>query len=281
MRKTSRRAIWFLGLAVLQICRAATGPTLIVHDGTAGLEAGVLANLTGKLTAAGYTVSASVGVPGGSLAANKQIWDVRFNNTTPLTGSDITAYIAYMAGGGSLFVMGENTGFLTRNNTIITLIQSAGGGTITVVNPASNAQTVQSPFTGPNALATVTFLAAAGAPSPASGAYVTKDGSNIGASLVFGPGNMTNAAAGSLLIVFDVNFLMASADANSQTFSNNLVAYLAAPVVVAPPVAPPVSSAAPAAGAPTLSEWGMILLACGLIFVAARKLRVPGAASTR
>ncbi|MCX6628320.1 MAG: IPTL-CTERM sorting domain-containing protein [Candidatus Solibacter sp.] len=268
------RAVWVIGIAVLQVCQAQSGPALIVHDGTAGIESDVLANLTGKLTAAGYTVTANVGVPGGSLAANRQIWDIRFNNTTPLTGSDITAYVAYMAGGRSLFVMGENTGFATRNNSIIALVQSAGGGTITVGNPANNVQTVQSPFTGPNALATVTFLAAAGSPSPANGAYVTRDGSNIGASLAFGPGNMANAAAGSLLIVFDVNFLQASADANSQTFSNNLVAYLAAPVVIAPP---PSSGPAPSA-APSLSEWGMVLLAGGLIFVAARRLRAPDGA---
>ena len=66
---------------------AATGPALIVHDGTVGLEANVVTNLSGKLTAAGYTVTTNVGVPAGSLAANKQIWDVRFNNTTPLSGS--------------------------------------------------------------------------------------------------------------------------------------------------------------------------------------------------
>ena len=274
MRKASRRAIWFLGLAVLQICRAASGPTLVVHDGTAGIEANVVTNLSGKLTAAGYTVTSNVGVPSGSLATYKQIWDVRFNNTTPLTGSDITAYVAYMAGGGSLFVMGENTGFATRNNSIISLVQTAGGGTITVTNPASNTQTVQNPFTGPNAVTTMIYLASAGAPSPGNGTYVTKDGSNIGASLVFGPGNMTNAATGSLILVFDVNFLDPSADAASQAFTSNLVAYLAAPVVVAPP-----PSSAPAA-APSLSEWGMILLACGLIFVAARKLRVPHAANT-
>jgi hypothetical protein len=120
----------------------------------------------------------------------------------------------------------------------------------------------------------VVFLAAAGSPSPGNGGYVTKDGSNIGASLVFGPGNLTNAPAGSMIIVFDVNFLDLSADAASQSFGSNLVSYLVAPTVIG---APP--SAAPA-GVPTLSEWAMILLAGGLVCVAARKLRVPGARST-
>jgi len=274
--KTWQRAIWLFGLAALQLCRAASGPALVVHDGTAGLEADVVSNLTGKLVAAGYTVTPNVGVPAGSLASFKQIWDVRFNNPTPLTGPDITAYVGYMAGGGSLFVMGENLGFIARDNSIVSLIQSAGGGTISLTTP-NNVEAVQSPFTGPNAIITMTYLAAAGAPAPANGAYVTKDSSNVGAALVFGPGNMTNAPAGTLIVVFDVNFLQAGADATSQAFTANLIAFLAAPVVVAPPPAAPVT----AVGAPTLSEWGMVLLACGLIFVAARKLRVPGAANLR
>ena len=80
------------------------------------------------------------------------------------------------------------------------------------------------PFTGPNPLANVTYLAAAGTSNPGFGAFITKDASNIGAAIVWGPGNHTIAPAGSLIVVFDVNFLQAGADANSQTFTNNLIA---------------------------------------------------------
>jgi hypothetical protein len=138
---------------------------LIVHDGTPGIEADALANLTTHLVGKGFTVTPNVGVPAGSLATYQQIWDIRYNNTTPLTASDITAYVTYMAGGGSLFVMGENTGFATRNNSIVTLVGAAGAGTITVSTPA-NTETVRAPFTGPTALTTVTYLAAAGANFP-------------------------------------------------------------------------------------------------------------------
>jgi hypothetical protein len=80
---------------------------------------------------------------------------------------------------------------------------------------------------------------------------------------------MANALAGSLIVVFDVNFLDpgSGADANAVAFTNNLIAYLAAPVSVAPSIAP-----GPATGVPTLSEWSMILLGCCLMFVASRKL---------
>jgi len=227
---------------------------LIVHDGTAGLEANVLANLTTHLTNKGFTVSSNVGVPV-SLAANQQVWDIRFNNTTPLSGTDITAYVAYLASGKSLFVMGENTGFATRNNTIVTLISTAGGGNITVSTPGQT-QTVQAPFTGPTPLSTITYLAGAGTANPVNGTFVTKDGANSGTALVWGPGNLLNAVAGTLIVVFDVNFLDLSADANSQILTDNMIGFLAVPVPVGVP---------PATGTPTLSEWGLAMLVAAVL----------------
>jgi hypothetical protein len=206
---------------------------LIVQDGTAGIEADALGNLTAKLTAATFVVTNNVGVPAGSLATYQQIWDIRFNNTTPLSASDISAYIGYMAAGGSLFVMGENAGFATRNNTIITLISNAGGGTITLSTPAEP-ETVHPPFTGPNAITgnAMTFLADDGTNFPGRGVLITADVTGTGGAIVWAPGRMLNAMTGSLIVVFDVNFLQAGADANSQAFTANLIGYLAAPVNV-------------------------------------------------
>jgi len=276
--KTALRAIWLAGLAVVPACYAAGGPALVVQDGTAGIEASALTNLTTHLTTAGYTVTNNVGVPTGSLATYKQIWDIRYNTTTPLSASDITAYVAYMAGGGSLFVMGENTGFATRNNSIISLVQSAGGGTITAITANDN-ETVRAPFTGPNGVTSMAYLAAAGAPyPPGNGTFITVDSNMVGAALVFAPGKMTGAAAGSLIIVFDVNFLDpgSGGSANSQAFTDNLIAYLAAPAAVQP-YSPP-ATVYPSTSVPTLSEWAMILLTGGLALVAALKLRFSAVA---
>lgn len=247
---TLRRAALLLPLTLPSLCWAANA--LIVNDGTAGLETTVTTNLSGKLVAAGYVVTTSVGVPGGSLATYSQIWDIRFNNTTPLTGGDITAYITYMSGGGSLFVMGENTGFITRDNSIVALVAAAGGGTITITTP-NNTQTVQPPFTGPNAVTTVTFLAAAGSPGPpGNGTFITNGVGNIGAGLVFPPGTLANAPAGALLIVFDVNFLDIGAAAPLQALSDNMIAYLAAPTFIA-------------TGAPAPSSVLLVLIGVGAI----------------
>jgi len=259
----------------LMLSSAAWGANaLIVQDGTAGIEADALGNLTAKLTGAGFTVTNNVGVPAGSLATYEQIWDIRFNNTTPLSAGDITAYITYMAGGGNLFVMGENSGFFIRNNSILALVQQAGGGVLQLVTPDPNgATTVQAPFTGPNAPTNpFTFLAAAGTHSAGPFGPITLDANNNVSALAYGPGSLANAKAGSLIIVFDVNFLQVGADAMSQNLTLNLIGYLAAPVKVGP-------FTPPGTQIPTLSEWAFIVLAAGLMYVAFLRLRKNGQAA--
>jgi hypothetical protein len=234
MKTASFRPIKAALAAMLLASGCWAANALIVQDGTAGIEADALANLTTHLTAATFVVTNSVGVPAGSLATYQQIWDIRFNNTTPLSASDITAYVGYMAAGGSLFVMGENTGFNVRDDSIVSLIANAGGGTITYTTPA-NLETVHAPFTGPNAIAgnAITYQAAAGTSFPARGVLITTDAAGIGAAIVWAPGRMLNAMNGSLIVVFDVNFLQAGApDPNMSPFINNLIAFLAAPVNV-------------------------------------------------
>jgi len=244
---------------------------LIVNDGTAGIEADALANLTAKLVAAGFTVTPNVGVPAGSLATYQQIWDIRFNNTTPLTASDDTAYITYMAAGGNLFVMGENSGFFVRNNSILAFINQAGGGVLQLVTPdPSGSTTVQPPFTAPNAPTNpFTFLAAAATHSAGPFGAITIDAGGNASAIAYSPGSLNNAKAGSLIVVFDVNFMQAGADAMSQNLLANLIAYLAAPVKVGPFIPSGTQI-------PTLSEWAFIVLAVGLMYVAFLRMRKNG-----
>jgi hypothetical protein len=222
-------------------------------------------NLSNKLTTGGFTVTSNAGVPAGSLATYQQIWDTRFNQI-PLSASDITAYTTYLAGGGNLFLMGENSGFATRDASIVSFIAAVGGGVIALSTP-NNSVTVRSPFatgiTNP-----FTFLAANGTSSAGSYGAIAADANGIAPAIVYGPGSLTGAMAGSLIVVFDVNFLDSSADANSQQLTTNLISYLAAPVAVAP-LHPP----APAVLTPTLSTWAFLMLAAGLITIASRRLR--------
>ena len=86
-------------------------------------------------------------------------------------------------------------------------------------------QTVQTPFTGPNPVSSVTFLNAAGMPNPGNGAFITKDTNNIGAAIIYSPGTLSATPAGRLLVVFDVNFLDpdTGADAASQSLTANML----------------------------------------------------------
>jgi hypothetical protein len=206
---------------ILAVVTASTA-ALIVHDGTAGVEADVLGNLTTIMAAAGLTVTANVGIPAGDLSGYAQIWDIRYTNATPLTAGDITSYTTYLAAGRTLVVIGENTAFATRNNSIVTLISDLGGGSITVTTP-NNAQTVQSPFTGPASITSITFLAAGGTTNAGTGTFITKDVTNNGAAIYYARGTLTGAPAGRLMVVFDINFLESSADATSHSLIGNMV----------------------------------------------------------
>ncbi|HEY2230027.1 MAG TPA: hypothetical protein VGI22_20275 [Xanthobacteraceae bacterium] len=56
---------------------------------------------------------------------------------------------------------------------------------------------------------------------------ITKDINGQCSSIGFPVGSMAAALKGTLVVVFDVNFMQAGADANSQTFLSNLIFYLA------------------------------------------------------
>jgi hypothetical protein len=221
-------------------------------------------NLSNKLTAASFTVTTNAGVPAGSLVTYQQIWDTRFNQIV-LSASDITAYTTYLAGGGNLFLMGENSGFATRDNSIVSFIATVGGGTITLTTP-NNTVTVRAPFatgiTNP-----FTFQAANGTHSTGPYGAIAVDATGIAPAIVYGPGSLTSAPAGSLIVVFDVNFLGTNADANSQQLTTNLIGYLAAPVSVAP-FNPPSGVVA----VPALSTWAFFILVAGLTYLAFRRL---------
>lgn len=91
---TLRRATLLLALTLPSLCWGFGPPpltALIVDDGTTFDVSTVESFLSGRLVNAGYTVTTNTGVPGGSLAGYRQVWDIRYNNPTPLTGSDITA----------------------------------------------------------------------------------------------------------------------------------------------------------------------------------------------
>jgi sugar lactone lactonase YvrE len=172
-----------------------------------------LTNLTNIMTAAGLTVTTSNGVPAGDLSGYAQIWDVRYD--TALTSDNITSYTAYLQSGGTLVIIGENAFFVNRNNSISSFISDLGGGSVTVIGDTSNSEAVQSPFNSPNALTTIAFGTSGYTASTGTGTFITKLNDTQGSSLYFARSTLTNAAAGRLMIVFDVDFLQSGGDYDS------------------------------------------------------------------
>ena len=253
-------------LGVTSVAFGQANPVLIINGASSTSESGttssITSNLQSKIIAAGGTPTI-VDTPPGSITSYKQVWDIRFSNASPLTGPDITQYVNYLAGGGVLFVMGENSSFTTRNNSVISLVSSAGGGAITFLTPLS-AQTVLAPFTGPNAVTSITYNApgGAGGATPGTGAFMTRDSSNNGTGIVWNKNTMTNAANGVLSVVFDVNFMQDTADSNSQNFLRNLINFNNVS-----------SGVVSGTGVPTLSEYGIIALSLLLVLFGASRLR--------
>lgn len=183
----------------------------------------VVPNLTSIMEAAALTVTTSEGVPAGDLSAYGRIWDIRYEDAQALTADDITSYTNYIAQGGTLVVIGENTGFMTRNNSIVALISALGGGTITVTDPISDTQTAQPPFNSPNVITDVYFPSPAATEDPGTGAFITKDSGNRGAAIYYARGTLSNAAAGRLMVVFDVNWMTGGYGTDVQDLIDNII----------------------------------------------------------
>lgn len=220
----------FLLLVGLSITSVSWAASVLIINGTSttsepGTTASITTNLTSLLVAAGHTVTVSDPVPG-SLAGFAQVWDIRFANAAPLTAGNITLYVSYMAGGGKMFVMGENSFFGTRNTSVLALITSAGGGTLTFTTPAST-ETVNPPFNSPNAVSTVTYCAPGGTTGFGTGQFITSSGGS-GAGVGFAVGTLVNALAGSLAVIFDVNFMQNTCNPpNDQNLVRNLIGFVA------------------------------------------------------
>lgn len=202
-------------------------------------------NLKARLEAQSLTVTTSATVPEGSLSTYQQIWDVRVGQagTANLSASEKTAYTTYLTGGGSLYLAGENyQNFKSRDDSLMVFLGELLGspaGTHPFGNPQpSGGQTVNPPFTGPNPLTSIGYSAGAEVPTVCDGAYVTWDSGNglYGAGLVFQPGSLPAAPAGTVILVFDTNFMDSTDPAVPGTaLMDNIIGYLAAPTAVPKP----------------------------------------------
>ncbi len=224
-----------IGLAVALVAGLAAtvqgGPILIINGASLTSEPGTTAAITTNLSAlhvaAGNTVTVLDGVPV-DLSPFSQVWDIRFSNVWAITGGEQAQYLDFLGDGGGMFVMGENAGFPARNNSVLSLIAAAGGGSLTFVTPLST-QTVLAPFTGPNPIpdGNVTYAAPGGVTSFGTGQYITVDALGRGTGIAFGVGDLAVVPGGALTAIFDVNFMQNMFDLpDSQNLTKNLIQFV-------------------------------------------------------
>lgn len=216
---------------------ASAGTVLIINGSTGTSEPTTTALITNNLKTlheeVGNTVTVVSGVPV-DLSSFDQVWDIRFSNGLAITSPQEAQFVSFLQGGGGMFVMGENSSFMTRNNSVLSLIAAAGGGSLSYVTPGQT-QTVNAPFDMPNAVSTFTYLAAGGVTSPGTGKYITSVGTQ-GSGVAWGVGDLANAPLGALTVIFDVNFMQGNVGINQQNLVKNLIGFIE--VEVNPPAVP-------------------------------------------
>jgi len=236
VQKNLRHALIGSTILGLLLSPASAGEILVVNGSSGTSEPGTTASITEQLSnfqeEAGNTVTISDGVPG-DLSGFDQVWDIRFSNTFPLTDDVQDQYLGFLQSGGGMFVMGENAGFPTRNDSVIAFVEKAGGGTVAFVGPASSTQEVIERLRGPNPIpdGNISYAAPGAVDSAGNGEFITfvVDGEgNIvnGSGIAFPTGTLTEAPDGNLTIIFDVNFMQTTAEADSQAFLKNLIQFI-------------------------------------------------------
>lgn len=221
-----------VGIAVVSTALVGRAQILIVNGASGTSETSTTAMITTNLQnlhiAAGNSVTISDALPT-DISGYKQVWDIRFSNVFALTSAQQLEYLNYLKSGGGIFLMGENSSFMSRNDTIFSLISLAGGGTIGF-GSGSSYQTVDAPFTGPNAVAHVNYAAPGYFNNHGTGQWITDDGT-YGSGIAFAKGTLANAANGALTTILDVNFMQNEYDLpNSQNLTKNLIGFVGAQV---------------------------------------------------
>lgn len=259
LSKIGLKTVFFTCFMLFSFNSAMAAHVLIVNGSSTTSEVGTTAAITANLDtlhqAVGNTTDIQDIAPA-NLTAYDEIWDIRFSNSSPITSAQQTQYVAFLQGAGRMFVMGENASFPTRNNSVFGLISALGGGSLTFVTPGST-QTVNAPFDQPNLVSQISYSAPGGVTTAGSGVFMTSIGVAPGTGIAFSPGTLSNASAGTLTAVFDVNFMQGDTNgtADNIQFFKNLINF-----VTAPPIAP----------IPSLSPLGLLLLISILGFLSIR-----------
>lgn len=243
MMTTTKRG---LSLAALLCTSVATGAlaqdrAIILTDYPSAGQ-----GLRDRLVAAGYDVTLTQNASdlSGSLNGYKQVWDVRIYSA--LAAAESTSYLSYLNNAGGLFLLGENSGFATRNNSIVSFLNAAGAGGVTYGGGMTTTEYVTDVFNGAGVVAansgTGFYVPAAGTFSSAgNGTFITTiapNGTGQGTGIAFGPGTLTNAPTGRAMTYLDVNTFQSTnynATPALRALVDRMIGFVGGTVSVTPP----------------------------------------------
>ena len=172
------------------------------------------ANISARETALGFiptTITSYASLIATDISKYAHIWDVGYD--TLMTVGAAAKYKTYLQGGGAVFLLGENGGFVDRDNTLDNFIEIDMGGGTCSVSPAiigtSVVATLAAEFRLSNSSSTVTLNNPGVWTTIGNGtAMVTSSGYGIHAA-VWKTNSLSQAPTSAICSVLDINFLVA------------------------------------------------------------------------
>ena len=173
--------------------------------------------LAGRLVNAGYAVTEVTSISAlGDMSSFDQIWDFDIYNN--LSVSDQNSYLDYIQGSKGIFLLGENSGWQNRNQSIVDFIKLAGGGDLSLSTSDYTKQYVTSGFNGagivaPDSATPLVYNYGAAFTTIGSGYLIATtgpDGTGYGTGIAFGSGSLANAPTGRIMSFLDINMFRES-----------------------------------------------------------------------
>lgn len=222
---------------------------------------------------AGNTVAYS-GLVLQPLSGFDQIWDLR--SMVAISAGLQGQYLSFLQSGGNLALIGENSIFKKRDDSIVDFVALAGGGALDHGGLGDFKQTVLAPFDGPSPVHTVTFHGADAFFDFGHGKGITEPENMIlqkgplSVGLAFDPGTLDNAPAGRLVVFLDSSIFTAESDPNfgspgTEALTRNLIHYLGDEPAPLPGTR---------GGVPEPAAWALMLLGFGAVGATLRRRRI-------